>query len=123
VSAEQITFAVDNQQRPTMTFSVASISEEPFATPQSLHLEAMAQLEKSVEHHRQAAAFHEAGDTRQAATHGTIAFDRAAHAVEISGRALCIQPLVVRPQKKTRFLSWHGLAFAFEKLRVGGSST
>jgi hypothetical protein len=106
-----------------MTFSVASISEEPFATPQSLHLEAMTQLEKSVEHHRQAAAFHEAGDTRQAATHGTIAFDRAAHAVEISGRALCIQPLVARPHKKTKFLSWHGLAFAFEKLRIGGNST
>ena len=91
-----------------MTSTDVSNAQEPMETPPSLHREAIVQLEKSIEHHRQAVLFHEAGDTRQAATQATMAFDRAAQAVEISGRALLVRPLVRRRPIKSRPLSWTG---------------
>jgi len=57
-------------------------------TPQSLHREAAVQLEKAVKHHRQAALLHDAGDARQAETHGSIAYNHTAHALDVSARAL-----------------------------------
>ncbi len=57
-------------------------------TPQSLHREAAVQLEKAVKHHRQAALLHEAGDARQAETHGGMAYNHTAHALDVSARAL-----------------------------------
>ncbi len=56
--------------------------------PQSLHREAVVQLEKAAKHHRQAALLHDSGNSRQAETHGTIAYNRTAQASEVSGRAL-----------------------------------
>jgi hypothetical protein len=41
-----------------------------------------------VKHHRQAALLHESGDARQAETHGSIAYNHTAQALEVSGRAL-----------------------------------
>lgn len=73
-----------------MTCTVTSISRESFATPQFLHREAAVQLEKAVTHHRQAALLHDAGDARQAETHGSIAYNHTAQALEVSGRALSV---------------------------------
>jgi hypothetical protein len=75
-------------QSSTMTFTDTPISRESIITPQFLHREAAVQLEKAVKHHRQAALLHDAGDARQAETHGTIAYNHTAHALEVSGRAL-----------------------------------
>ncbi|MDD2882181.1 MAG: hypothetical protein PHQ58_17285 [Rhodoferax sp.] len=75
----------------------------------------MVQLEMSIEHHRQAALFHEAGDANQAANHGTLAFDRAAYAVNISGRAMISQAQVHRPEKKSSTLGWSRRAAAVAK--------
>jgi hypothetical protein len=99
-----------------MTDTGAADTVDSMTNPQSLHREAVVQLEKSVEHHRQAASFHEAGDTRQATVHGTMAFDRAAHAVEISGRAMFVEPQVHRIQKEPRTLSWDSLVIATQKI-------
>ena len=71
-----------------MTYTEASISREPLVTPQLLHREAAVQLEKAIKHHRQAALLHEAGDARQAETHGSIAYSHTAHALQVSGQAL-----------------------------------
>lgn len=71
-----------------MIGSDVSISRESILTPQFLHREAAVQLEKAVRHHRQAALLHDAGDARQAETHGSIAYNHTAHALEVSGRAL-----------------------------------
>ncbi len=93
------------------------------STPQFLHREAMVQLEKSVEHHRQAAQFHEAGDTRQATAHGTMAFDRAAHAVEISGRATYVKAQVRRPQRRSMTPSWASRVVVVAKMMWRASSS
>ncbi len=71
-----------------MTYADTSITQESIVTPQVLHREAAVQLEKAVKHHRQAALLHDAGDARQAETHGSIAYNHTAHALEVSGRAL-----------------------------------
>lgn len=71
-----------------MTSTNTSISQESIGTPQFLHREAAVQLEKAVKHHRQAALLHDSGDARQAETHGTIAYNHTAQALEVSGRAL-----------------------------------
>ena len=73
-----------------MTCTDASISRETLVTPQFLHREAAVQLEKAVKHHRQAALLHDAGDARQAETHGSIAYNHTAQALEVSGRALLV---------------------------------
>lgn len=101
-----------------MTDTGAADTVASTTNPQSLHREAVVQLEKSVEHHRQAALFHEAGDTRQAAVHGTMAFDRAAHAVEISGRAMVVESQMPRIRQKPRALSWDSLVAAVKNLRA-----
>ena len=72
----------------TMTYTETSIARESIVTPQFLHREAAAQLEKAVKHHRHAALLHDAGDARQAETHGSIAYNCTAQALEVSGRAL-----------------------------------
>jgi hypothetical protein len=71
-----------------MTYADTSITQESLVTPQFLHREAAIQLEKAVKHHRQAALLHDAGDARQAETHGSIAYNHTAHELEVSGRAL-----------------------------------
>ena len=71
-----------------MTSTNVSSSQEPLISPQFLHREAAVQLEKAVKHHRQAALLHDVGDARQAETHGSIAYNHTAHALEVSGRAL-----------------------------------
>lgn len=71
-----------------MAYTDTSISRESIVTPQFLHLEAAVQLGKAVKHHWQAALLHDAGDARQAETHGSIAYNHTAHALEMSGRAL-----------------------------------
>lgn len=71
-----------------MTSTDASISREFIVTPQSLHREAAINLEKAVKHHRQAALLHDAGDARQAETHGSIAYKHTEQGLEVSGRAL-----------------------------------
>ena len=71
-----------------MSYTDTSISREPLVTPQFLHREAAAQLEKAVKHHRQAALLHDAGDARQAETHGSLAYNHTANALEVSGRAM-----------------------------------
>ena len=71
-----------------MTSTDVSISRESLVTPQFLHREAAVQLEKAFKHHRQAALLHDAGDARQAETHGSIAYNHTAQALEVSGRAL-----------------------------------
>ena len=73
-----------------MTHTDVSISRETLVTPQYLHREAAVQLEKAVKHHRQAALLHDAGDSRQAETHGSMAYSHTAHALEVSGRALSV---------------------------------
>jgi hypothetical protein len=71
-----------------MTYIETSNIPLSLDTPQFLHREAVVHLEKAVKHHRQAALLHEAGDARQAETHGSIAYNHTAHALEVSGRAL-----------------------------------
>jgi len=71
-----------------MTYTTAPSTQEPLITPQALHREAAVQLEKAVKHHRQAALLHDAGDARQAETHGSIAYNHTEHALQVSGRAL-----------------------------------
>jgi len=71
-----------------MTSTDTAISQQSLATPQFLHREAAVQLEKAVKHHRQAALLHDSGDARQAETHGSIAYNHTARALEVSGRAL-----------------------------------
>lgn len=71
-----------------MTYTNAPSIQESLITPQSLHREAAVQLEKAVKHHRQAALLHDVGDARQAETHGSIAYNHTAHALQTSGRAL-----------------------------------
>jgi hypothetical protein len=71
-----------------MNYSDASNTTQSLVTPQSLHREAAVQLEKALKHHRQAALLHDAGDARQAETHGSIAYNHTASALEVSGRAL-----------------------------------
>lgn len=75
-------------QNTTMNATDTSNSTVSLITPQHLHREAAAQLERAVKHHRQAAMLHDAGDARQAETHGSIAYNHTAHALEVSGRAL-----------------------------------
>ncbi len=71
-----------------MTYTDTSMTRKSIVTPQILHREAAVQLEKAVRHHRQAALLHDSGDARQAETHGSIAYNHTAHALEVSGRAL-----------------------------------
>jgi hypothetical protein len=71
-----------------MTYTSPTVPAVSIVTPQFLHREAAVQLEKAVKHHRQAALLHEAGDARQAETHGSIAYDHTAQALEVGGRAL-----------------------------------
>lgn len=71
-----------------MTYTDPSVSTASIISPQFLHREAAVQLEKAVLHHRQAALLHESGDARQAETHGSIAYNHTAQALEVSGRAL-----------------------------------
>lgn len=105
-----------------MNCTTTSDDTEPLVSPQTLHREAMVQLQKSLKHHRQAAAFHESGDTQQATAHGTMAFDRAAHAVEISGRAMFVPTTPRRPRQKPKTLSWESLLAAFSQWRRGTRS-
>jgi hypothetical protein len=84
---EQILFAITMQSN-TMTFTDTSDARDTLVTPQFLHREAAAKLEKAVKHHRQAALLHDAGDSRQAETHGSIAYNHTAQALELSGRAM-----------------------------------
>jgi hypothetical protein len=77
-----------NYQSHAMTTANALESTEHLVTPQRLHREAAATLEKAVKHHRQAALLHDTGDSRQAETHGSIAYNHTAQALEVSGRAL-----------------------------------
>jgi cytochrome c peroxidase len=72
----------------TMTHTDTPIARESLVTPQFLHREAAVQLEKAVKHHRQAALLHDSGDIRQAETHGNIAYNHTAQALDVSGRAL-----------------------------------
>jgi hypothetical protein len=78
-------------QSNTRTAADASSAHESVVTPQFLHREAASQLEKAVRHHRQAALLHDAGDARQAETHGNIAHRHTAQALEVSERALKVQ--------------------------------
>lgn len=78
-------------QARTLTAPDASNARESLVTPQFLHREAASQLEKAVRHHRQAALLHDAGDARQAETHGNIAHRHTAQALEVSERALAVQ--------------------------------
>ena len=71
-----------------MTYTDTSSARVSFNTPQFLHREAAIRLEKAVKHHRHAALLHDAGDPRQAETHGNIAHKHTEHALEVSGRAL-----------------------------------
>ncbi|MBK9444230.1 MAG: hypothetical protein IPN53_24260 [Comamonadaceae bacterium] len=71
-----------------MTYTDTSMTHKSIVTPQILHREAAVQLEKAVRHHRQAALLHDTGDAKQAETHGSIAYNHTAHALEVSGRAL-----------------------------------
>jgi hypothetical protein len=71
-----------------MTYTLASTTQQSLLSPQLLHREAAVQLEKALKHHRQAALFHDAGDARQAETHGSIAYNHTASALQVSGRAL-----------------------------------
>ena len=71
-----------------MSYTDTSISRVPLVTPQYLHREAVAQLEKALKHHRQAVSFHDAGDARQAETQGSIAYNHTANALDASGRAM-----------------------------------
>jgi hypothetical protein len=71
-----------------MSYTDTPNTHQSLITPQFLHREAAVQLEKAVKHHRQAALLHEAGDARQAETHGSIAYNHTAQALEVSGRAL-----------------------------------
>jgi hypothetical protein len=125
VAAEpiQIHTVIHPKTRPNMNCTDASDDKEPLVSPQTLHREAMEQLQKALEHHQQAALFHESGDAQQAATHGTMAFDRAAHAVEISGRAMFVQPAARRPRQRPKTLSWDGLVVAFSQWRRNTRST
>ncbi len=75
-----------------MTGTGASISQDSIVTAQLLHREAATYLEKAVKHHRQAALLHDAGDARQAETHGSIAYNHTAQALEVSGQALNVLP-------------------------------
>lgn len=76
------------QASNTMSTTDTLQAQESVVTPQSLHREAAVRLEKAVKHHRQAAWLHDAGDARQAETHGSIAYTHTARALEVSGRAL-----------------------------------
>ncbi len=71
-----------------MTYTDTSTTRESLVTPQFLHREAAVQLDKAAKHHRQAALLHDSGDARQAETHGSIAYNHTAHALEVGGRAL-----------------------------------
>lgn len=71
-----------------MTTPDASLAPDAELAPQWLHREAAALLEKAVKHHRQAALLRDAGDARQAETHGNLAYRHTAQALEISGQAL-----------------------------------
>jgi hypothetical protein len=72
----------------SMTYVDTSNAQQSIVKPQRLHSEAALQLEKAVKHHRQAALLYDVGDARQAQTHGSIAYNHTARALEISGRAL-----------------------------------
>jgi hypothetical protein len=71
-----------------MTFTAAPLTNSTLVTPQFLHLAAAEQHEKAIKHHRHAAKLHDAGDSRQADTHGHIANTHAIKAAETSARAL-----------------------------------
>lgn len=71
-----------------MTRTSASNLQASIVTPQSLHREAAMKLEEAVEHHRQAALLHDAGDARQAEMHGSMAYTHTEQGLEMSGRAL-----------------------------------
>jgi hypothetical protein len=77
-----------NQNGLNMTYASAPVAHASVVTPQFLHLAAAEQHAKAVKHHRQAAMLHDAGDSRQADTHGNIAYNPAMKAAEASGRAL-----------------------------------
>lgn len=71
-----------------MNYTDTSVSREAPVTPQFLHREAVVHLEKAVKHHQQAALLHDNGDASQAESHGSIAYNHTAHALEASGRAM-----------------------------------
>ena len=71
-----------------MTFAAAILARKSPSSAQALHREAATQLERAVKHHRQAAQLHDEGDSRQAETHGSLAYSHTAHALEVSGRAM-----------------------------------
>ena len=71
-----------------MTYTSAPVPHAPAVTPQILHLAAAEEHAKAVKHHQQAAKLHDAGDSRQADTHGNIAYKHAMTAAEASGKAL-----------------------------------
>jgi hypothetical protein len=71
-----------------MTHRETSAVAIPPTTPQSLHREAAAQLDRAAKHHRQAALLHDAGDARQADTHANIAHASTARALADSEMAL-----------------------------------
>ncbi|HOE40157.1 MAG TPA: hypothetical protein PLB25_00750 [Rhodoferax sp.] len=71
-----------------MNYTDPSISRQSLVTAQSLHREAVVHLEKAVKHHRQATLLHDSGDAQQAESHGSMAYNHTAHALEASGRAM-----------------------------------
>jgi hypothetical protein len=77
-----------NQNGLNMTNTSVAVANAADVTPQFLHLAAAEQHAKAIKHHRQAAMLHDAGDSRQADTHGNIAYNHAMKAAETSDRAL-----------------------------------
>ena len=75
----------------TMICTDATDDRDTLLSPQFLHREAAEQLEKAVKHHRQAALLLDAGDARQAETHGNIAYRHTAQALQVSDRALKVR--------------------------------
>ncbi|PIY27492.1 MAG: hypothetical protein COZ09_14910, partial [Comamonadaceae bacterium CG_4_10_14_3_um_filter_60_42] len=69
-----------------MSSTSTAISPESIVTPQSLHKEAAAQLEKAIKYHRQAALFHDAGDASQAENHASLAYKHTEQGLAASGR-------------------------------------
>jgi hypothetical protein len=71
-----------------MTFTDRSVRTDSITSPQFLHREAAAHLERAAKHHRHAALLHDAGDAHQADIQANIAHVSAAQAMADSERAL-----------------------------------
>jgi hypothetical protein len=93
-----------------MTYTDAALPQASTVTPQSVHREAAAQLERAAKHHRHAAFLHDAGDTKQADIHANIAHVSAARALADSERALEITVSAFMPLRNAEktFVTSHG---------------